>query len=498
MKFDKKKLLYSIYSVAFVGMCLAPAILMPFTESENSKENKLPSKAPKIKTEDGKLNFEFFSEFEDYFSEHFAFRESLVTLDGKLRSELFGTSSNEDVIVGREGWLFYEPTAGDFMNCSVLSDRAVNNIIRNLLLLDDYCESQNALFTFTIAPNKNSIYPEFMPYNYIESDNPGNYDKFLTAYSEIKEEWHKAVISSDGNVKIPEFFSFCDLRKTLLQSKEANEAPIYHKTDTHWNNIGALAARNALINLSDVTDGFHDSSWSIRNDWSGDLAEMLYPSDVPMDNQYYTDHEFKYQYSGRVRGLDDINIQTVCESPSVTSGEPFKKLLMYRDSFGEAILPFMAESFSSAEFTRAVPYNTSSITEDMFVVLEIVERNLGNLQKYAPVMPAPIYEESLPEIKFFSDSAYIQAEEKENYWHIYGELGDEFFKDESAKIFVTYNGVTYESFNCFEDKLLGREGETSDNGFSLYIPKGEGQQLPAENEISITVVSGNGETVKYN
>jgi len=284
MKFDKKKLLYSIYSVAFVGMCLAPAILMPFTESENSKENKLPSKAPKIKTEDGKLNFEFFSEFEDYFSEHFAFRESLVTLDGKLRSELFGTSSNEDVIVGREGWLFYEPTAGDFMNCSVLSDRAVNNIIRNLLLLDDYCESQNALFTFTIAPNKNSIYPEFMPYNYIESDNPGNYDKFLTAYSEIKEEWQKAVISSDGNVKIPEFFSFCDLRKTLLQSKEANEAPIYHKTDTHWNNIGALAARNALINLSDVTDGFHDSSWSIRNDWSGDRAEMLYPSDVPMES----------------------------------------------------------------------------------------------------------------------------------------------------------------------------------------------------------------------
>ena len=34
-------------------------------------------------------------------------------------------------------------------------------------------------------------------------------------------------------------------------------------------------------------------------------------------------------------------------------------------------------------------------------------------------------------------------------------------------------GKTYEAFNCFEDRLLEREGETCDNGFSAYIPSTE-------------------------
>lgn len=489
MKKDKKKkVLYSVYSAVFIGMCLVPSVLTPFGKSGGASENRTLAEMPSVKTESGKLNFDFFSEFDTYFSEHFAFRQELVTLDGKIRAELMGTSSNKDVIIGKDGWLYYAPTADDFMNINTLSDRAINNIMHNLALLNNYCENQNADFIFTIAPNKNSIYPEYMPYNYVETDAPGNYDKFAEAYSEMNDAWIQAMISSDSGTVIPEYFTFIDLKDALLEAKGNSSMPIYHKTDTHWNNIGALAARNSLLSLSDTTDGFWNSSWSAANDWSGDLAEMIYPSDVPMDTQYYSSYDFKYQYVGRFRGLDDISIQTTCDHAD-------GKLLMYRDSFGEAILPFMAESFGSAEFSRAVPYNTEGITDGTKVILEIVERNLGNLQKYAPVMPAPVYGGELPEGVISSD-AVIKIEDSGLYTHIYGELGDEFFKDEKARIFVTVGGETYEAFNCFEDKLLGCEGETSDNGFSLYIMKRD-ETAPGITVTEITVMSGNGEVVKF-
>lgn len=501
----KKKILYSIYSAAFIGICLIPLAAMPFAKSESGLENRKLSEMPSLRSENGNINFDFFSEFETYFSEHFAFRQNLVTLDGKVRSEIMRTSSNEDVIVGKEGWLYYAPTADDFMNINTLSKRGVNNIVHNLLLFEQYCHEKDATFTFTIAPNKNSIYPEYMPYNYIETEGKGNYELFLEAYTPVNEAWMTAVASSQSDTVIPPWFNFVDLKSALLEAKNISDRPLYHMTDTHWNNLGALAGRNALIGgfKEDRETFLADAEWYAVRDWSGDLAEMLYPTGVEPENQYYCGYNFNYNYIGAFHGLDDITIKTSCEGQE-------GNLLMYRDSYGEAILPYMAESYGTAEFSRAVPYNTYQITEGTDVILEIVERNLGNLQKYAPVLPAPEYgsslvswlntgdasENKIPEAEICSDSADIRVEESGSYFHIYGVLEDGFFSGDSARILVTLGDNTYEAFNCFEDKLLDREGEINDNGFSLYVSKNEGEAIPDKEDIIVTVISDDGKTIK--
>lgn len=488
MKKDKKKkILYTVYTVVFMGICIAPAALMPLKKSNSSLENRVLAEKPKIMTESGSLNLDFFSQFDDYFSEHFAFRQELVTLDSKLHAEIMGTSSDDDVIVGKDGWLYYAPTSDDFMNINTLSDRAISNINHNLQLLGQYCADNNSWFTVVVAPNKNSIYPEYMPYNYIQTDSEDNYSKLLAAAEEQKELWSKSLTSSNSETEIPRFYNFIDMKSVLLEKKANSSVPIYHKTDTHWNNIGALAARDSLLSLSDATNGFFDSYWKSANDWSGDLAEMLYPSDTASDTQYYSSYEFSYDYVGRFKGLDELEIQTTCEGKSGS-------LLMYRDSFGEAILPFMADSFGSAAFSRSVPYRTESIADGTAetVILEIVERNIGNLQKYAPVMPAPIYEgEKIIPVGSSSDYT-LKCESNGSYSHIYGELSNDFFSSDDAVIYVTVDDITYEAFNAFEDKLLDREGEVSDNGFSLYIPVNNEIDL---NNISVTVMCENRKAV---
>lgn len=503
MKNDKKKKsLYSIYSTLFIGICLVPVALIPFSNSDGTAENRALTEMPSVKTEDGKINFEYFSQFENFFSEHFAFRQNFVTVDGKLKAEFFDTSANDDVIVGKDDWLYYAYTTDDYMNISTLSDRAINNIHHNISMLSDYCLANDAFFIFTVAPNKNSVYPEYMPSRFIKTENTSNLERFNSVYTTHSDEWFKMMISStiipDDVKQQVQYFTYCDLKNVLIDAKADSVIPVYHKTDTHWNSRGALVARNALLDIfSEDFDTFSSAPYKAVKSWSGDLAEMVYPSDVPLDYQVEYDIDYTYSYMGRFRGFDDISIQTICEGKD-------RSLLMYRDSFGEAILPFMAESFGSAEFSRAVPYKTDSIANGTVdtVILEIVERNLGDLQKYAPVMPAPVVDDTTynaiitePTVVSQENSITIKCDDSGSYLHIYGELCDEFFKDNSSRIFVTANGVNYEAFNAFEDKLLKRTEEINDNGFSLYIPKESENSTENIDAIKITVLSENGEAV---
>ena len=430
-----KNTLYRLYSAAFIGICLVPAVCMPLAKADDSKEKRRLAEMPKIKTEEGKLNTEFFSQFDNWFSEHFAFRQQMVTADGRLKASVLGTSPNDDVIVGSDGWLYYGETANDFLRTDTLTQRGIDNIVHNMNMINDYCQQNGLNFIFTVAPNKNTLYPEHMPKNYVPSDNASNLEML------------ESKLSDSGY--------YIDMKSALLNAQAS--MPLYHKTDTHWNNMGAYVGHTAFMAKLGRESCPVGENWSIRNDRLGDLAAMIYPAEDAKDEQVYSDYEFTYQYLGHFRALDDVTIQTVCEKGQ---GE----LTMFRDSYGEAILPYMAESFASAEFSRAVPYNLSGLS-DRTVIIEIVERNIGNLQKYAPLLPAPETDNSGASECMDAD---IHTEQNGSFTHIFGTV-----PDGRKRIFITADGKTYEAFNCFEDRLLEREGETCDNGFSAYIPSTE-------------------------
>lgn len=460
----KKNLLYSLYSAAFIGMCLVPSALMPFVKSDESKEKRQAAEAPKLTDEDGKLNFGFFQDFENYFSDHFAFRQQLVTADGRIKTAVFGTSPNKDVIAGKDGWLYYGETLDDYLHINTLSERSVENISHNLDLINDYCTDKGVQFIFTVAPNKNSIYSQYMPSHYVSSGQSGNYERLAKALAG-RSYW-------------------VDMKITLQNTSSG--VPLYHKTDTHWNNMGAYVGHVRLMEALGREVCPAGTSWYTKNnDRLGDLAAMIYPAEDAKDTQVYNDYQFTYTYRGAFHRLDDMTIKTVC-------GGKEGNLKMFRDSYGEAILPYMAECFGTAEFSRFVPYELYSVS-DGAVIIEIVERNMGDLQKYAPIMPAPetVLTGILPSSYSGSD-IIAETEINGGMTHIFGELPEEFFGEGFTEIYVTSGGTSFRAFNCFEDKLLGREGEVSDRGFSLYLPQ---EQAPTDGRITITAVSSEGKSV---
>ncbi len=73
--------------------------------------------------------------------------------------------------------------------------------------------------------------------------------------------------------------------------------------------------------------------------------------------------------------MDDLKIQTTCENGNG------KSVLVYRDSFGRAMIPYMGETFSQCMFNRSTPYDLSLVEEIEcdYVLIEIVERNIVDL-----------------------------------------------------------------------------------------------------------------------
>lgn len=453
----KKDNFYRIYTAAFLGICLVPAVCTPFVKADPSKEKRQLAEFPSIKTEDNKLNFDFFDEFESYFSENFAFRQQLVNTDGRIKAALTHTSANDDVIVGKDGWLYYGETINDFLRLDTLSSAEINNVANNLRIIDRYCESRKADFLFFSAPNKNTLYPENMPYNYMPSDNKSNLENLTAELSEND--------------------FFLDMKSELLGLN--SPTALYHKTDTHWNNFGAYAAHTKLMNKLGKSSCGTGNGWYVAHDRLGDLAAMLYPAENAKDMQLHNDYEFTYEYTSRFRGLDDITITT---SSNIGDGN----LLMYRDSFGEAILPYMAEMFAEAEFSRAVPYNLNKVNENDTVIIELVERNLKNLLYSAPVMEAPI--EGIFDIsaeKYDNNDVVMKIEENNGLTHIYGILPENFFKGDKYRIILETEGTCYEAFNSFEDSLLC-DYKYVPYGFSAYLPKGTNTD-----NLKITVLNEN-------
>lgn len=102
------------YSVLFFGVCLTPLVGMGLTKEEASSENRTLSAFPALKTEEG-LNVNWLSDAGDYFQDHFAFRNELVTANALVNGKIFQVSTASGVIQGTDGWLYYKDSLDDYL-----------------------------------------------------------------------------------------------------------------------------------------------------------------------------------------------------------------------------------------------------------------------------------------------------------------------------------------------------------------------------------------------
>ncbi len=341
-----KKVAQFLFIFIFFSICVffSLGLILPSAVTDDTPPPQL--------IKDEKLNSKIGTELEEWFSKHFAYCGRITDLYADIRLSVFGIG-NDQVIAGQDDFLFFADTVPDFIGVDILSDEEIEMIADGLANFTKEAETVGAEFLFVCAPNKNSIYPEKMPPNYIYSDDSRNIDRLFSALDERG---------------VP----YVDLRPALTAEKETSL--VYHKRDTHWNGIGArIATEESLRALGVDPIDLTGREPVTVHDFAGDLDALLYPEKVKYDQNTVYDFEGLFVYTSAFSTPMDINI--------TTRGGGQGRLLMYRDSFGSAMIPYLASSFKETKFERGTPYSIHSLESYSpdYVIIEIAERNLKEL-----------------------------------------------------------------------------------------------------------------------
>ena len=427
----KKQWGYAAFTALILLLCLVPSVGMLFARQAQTGGNEVLAPLPTLRDREGRLNTGYLSDLREYAEDNYFLRQHFVTAWSALNHRGLRTSIAGNVLLGRDGWLYFADTLDDYTGANPMDEREIFSAARNLALMEEYCRSQGAQFLFAVAPNKNSVYPEHMP--------P------LPVFSQ--ESNRDAV----GRALAESFVPYLDLSAAF----DSREEVLYFTQDSHWNSQGAALAAdwiNAALHR-DAPRYFYGGVFTPAADHRSDLYDMLYPAGAWLETDQKYAGALVFDYDAPIRDATSMTI--------LTTGEGRGSLLMFRDSFGNLLYPYLADSFAHALFSRSVDYRlhlTAQQAADC-VVVELVERNLDYLIENVPVMPAPVREapaagRTLEAVPALDTEA---ARDLEGYVLVRGTLPAEPAGD--SPVLLCAASVWYEAF------LL------EDGGFALYLPE---------------------------
>ena len=438
-----------IFIIACMALCLIPSVGMLLFPTTQTTENKAMAAPPSLMAE-GKVNTDFFRDFEKYFNEHVALRNPMLFADAMIQSKVFQTSNVSGVIDGTDGWLYYSSTLSDYLGTDVLTEQELHAIANNLAVVDSYLESKEVDFVFTVAPNKNTLYGEHMPYYNSLVVNKEHSAKLLKTHLEGQK------------------VSYLD----LFDLFEQQDAVLYQKQDSHWNTKGARLAYDAILDdLGKTHEDFAKTEPKLVKDRNGDLNKMLYsfygPAEVSFD--YGLDSSYTYTEG------DDVEDGWIVTE----NGSGKETLVMFRDSFANTLIPFLSSQFKTAYYSKGAPNALEEYVEAYapdYVVMEKVERNISDYLDMPPLLtPA---ETTLPDKLTIADTetsaALTEFEFDMRYWRLGGTV-DEHRMTADGKILVAVNGKTYPAY---------RDGS---NGYFLYLKK---ELLTAAADVQVYQITG--------
>jgi hypothetical protein len=198
---------------------------------------------------------------EGHFTEHLLEQTVVAGWNGRAKTDWLHVSPTPRVLLGRDGWLFYNPSAEpaavppDDPSFPARLDRWAGALFARRTWLAD----RGISYLVVLAPDKQSIYPKYVP------------PCARLAASSLDELLLR--LEKDTELDV------LDLRPTLRAAVPAG--PVFWRTDTHWNPTGAYLGYAATVNA--LARSFPSMSLLPRSAFAtrpmhsggGDLARLI-------------------------------------------------------------------------------------------------------------------------------------------------------------------------------------------------------------------------------
>lgn len=328
----------------FIGGMFSINLFTPnksFSDSENRNLEPLPTFSIQ-----NLLDKKFTSHYETYMSDQFAFRDFWIGMKSDI-DRTIGRKENNGVYIGKNGFLlqkFNKPEDQDVKS----KIKAIN---------DFHLANPNVEKHVMLIPTAISILENKLP-NFVSHDDE------LTYIDKVKKSLNTEI-------------NFIDVYPTL-RSKE-NEY-IYYKTDHHWTTKGAYYAYLELskifnftptqkesFNIKKITNSFYGSLYSkggFRH-IDPDSIELYEPKEGIKYKVEYVDEDKTSSTLYEMNNIKKKDKYTVFfngNHPLVkitTENKSGKKIVVVKDSYANALLPFLLPHFSEIQVIDLRYYSDS-------------------------------------------------------------------------------------------------------------------------------------------
>jgi hypothetical protein len=256
--------------------------------------------------------------------------EGYNTLRFMLGDRVFPT-----IIVGKDGWLFYtaEKSIDDYQGTNPYTPKDLRDISNKFEALNDQLKQKGIMLIVVIAPNKSTIYPEYMPDQIKKIRDASRLKQFV-------DYMHK-----NGKTIL------VDLRADLIEVSKTRQ--VFYKTNTHWNPYGEYTAyAKIMFAISQRYPKLISHPLSDYEEMHAGLITHDIPRILGMPNIKEEFWVLKAKFASgtnfREVPLSDGRVVRL----SWNQDQNLPSALIYHDSFLDGVVPFLEPHFRQ---TTSIP-----------------------------------------------------------------------------------------------------------------------------------------------
>lgn len=340
--------------IGTILVLLAGAFLAPFFIPEPGiAENRVLAQRPDLPQHLSQISG-FMEGADAYVADQFPARPYLIAGLNRLRM-LVGVSGSDTVLVGKEGWLFYDNGThlGAARNETPMTGPEISAWLQTLAGRTEMLRSKGVTYLLVVPPLKEVVYPEYAP-NWFGGPDPQRAAVMLSTLSEQADV---------GEVLY--------LQAPLVEAREQGWKT-FSRHDTHWTGHGAYFGYQAIMaRLSQL--GAVEAPLPITAFDDIELEQRSKPADLALMLGVAGLVTVDYPHIDNLKGWARAETSYLAEKTDWTApqivetghaGKPV--LLMGRDSFSNALLPMLLPHFSRIILTH---------TQDGFWRPDLIDRH---------------------------------------------------------------------------------------------------------------------------
>ena len=303
----------------------------------------------------------FMDDAVDKYLNHGLYKEEIDPYDDTIEFPI-KYLNNPRVIVGQSDWLFLNENNIPYYQGTnkIATDSSMKKHIESYVRLNEMCKIVGKEFVILICPEKEEIYPEYMPtMEIVDSvEVPIDVREYIKKNTDVKYIYPK---------------------EELLKYKK--NYLVYKKYDSHWNSVGGYIAANELkkaLGLDIIP--LRDLKLKKEPALDADLAYYGNTSvdTLPMSFKYVFENYKLNHYPERIFVKNPITM----DSYTTHCNQGFdKKVFVIGDSFRESMQEFIIKDFKELYYNTFTNATEGFIKEEVkradTIVITLVERNEG-------------------------------------------------------------------------------------------------------------------------